>query len=159
MKTDKRQSPDALHLVLKNVATLGFIGYLRIAPGTWGTGAGLLFVALLKPSSSETALLLVVFACVGTYASHVTEIMLHQRDSKHIVIDEFTGYLITVAFLPLTPVVLITGFLLFRFFDILKPPPVNYMERIAGGLGIMLDDVMAGLYSNLILHLALKVLA
>ncbi|MBI3592707.1 MAG: phosphatidylglycerophosphatase A, partial [Nitrospirae bacterium] len=76
------------------------------------------------------------------------------KDSKHIVIDEFVGYLASVAFLPLTAGYIVAAFFLFRFFDILKPPPIRNVEKkFHGGLGIMLDDLLAGIFTNIILQI------
>ncbi len=87
----------------------------------------------------------------GVYAAGKAEDVLG-RDAKPIVIDEFAGYLISVLFLPLHIGWLIAGFVLFRLFDILKPPPVSSFERLKGGLGVMMDDIAAGIISNLILQ-------
>ena len=75
------------------------------------------------------------------------------KDSGHIVIDEFCGYLTAVLFIPKTPAWLIAAFILFRIFDIFKPPPIRKVERlIPGGAGIMLDDILAGIYANICLQ-------
>ncbi len=78
-----------------------------------------------------------------------------QRDSPKIVIDEVVGYLITMAFLPCTFTTVGGGFLFFRIFDIIKPPPAGAINRrIHGGMGVVLDDVIAGIYANILLQLA-----
>ena len=89
---------------------------------------------------------------MGLQASHQAEKTLG-KDSGHIVIDEVCGYLISVLFLPKTTGYLIAAFVLFRIFDIFKPPPIRKIERsISGGAGIMLDDVLAGIYTNICLQ-------
>ena len=140
--------------ILKFIATLGFIGYLPIAPGTWGTAAGLVFVMLLEPSATLYAVLIVLGFLVGTVSSTVAERVIGQTDSGHIIIDEFIGFLVSVIFVPQTYGYFVAAFFLFRFFDILKPFPVRQAERaLKGGIGIMTDDVLAGIYTNVALQI------
>jgi len=139
--------------LLKNIATLGFIGYLPIAPGTFGTFAALLFFAFLKPSIPVHISLIILVTALGVIASSRAEEILNEKDSSHIVIDEFAGYALSVLLLPHTLSSLVVSFLLFRFFDILKPLPIRWMERtIPGGFGIMADDLVAGVYTNIVMH-------
>jgi len=87
------------------------------------------------------------------WASERAEIIFATRDSPRIVIDEVVGYLITMALLPCTLTTVIGGFLFFRIFDIIKAPPAGFIERrISGGLAIVLDDAVAGIYANLLLQ-------
>lgn len=150
----------------QHIATLGFVGFMPIAPGTWGTGAALLFVYLLTYMLDMTTisgdyLLIAIFIplfILGVYAAGKTEELLNKADSGHIVIDEVCGYLITMLFLPKTLPWLIAGFFVFRFFDVVKPTPVRQVERaVHGGLGVMLDDVLAAVYSNLFLQICLQI--
>jgi phosphatidylglycerophosphatase A len=142
-----------ISVLLKNVATLGFIGYLPKAPGTFGTFAALIFFALIKPSISVHVFLVIFLTALGIIASSRAEEILNEKDSSHIVIDEFAGYALSVLFLPHTLSSLVVSFLLFRFFDILKPLPIRWIERtIPGGFGIMADDLVAGVYTNLVMH-------
>jgi phosphatidylglycerophosphatase A len=135
------------------VATLGFIGYLPYAPGSYGSAAAFLFVILVKPGDINLIIILLLFLLLGTITSHSTEKLLG-KDSGHIVIDEFCGYMVSVLFLPETAGYLLAAFILFRFFDILKPPPIKKIEKfVPGGAGIMLDDVLAGIYTNVCLQL------
>jgi phosphatidylglycerophosphatase A len=140
--------------ILKNIATLGPIGYLPIAPGTWGSLFAVLFYYLLKPPFSVQLFLVISVATVGMIAAHTAEKVLNEKDSGHIVIDEFAGYAVSILVLPLTLTFLSAAFLLFRFFDILKPPPVRWIERaFPGGAGVVADDLMAGVYTNLLLQI------
>jgi phosphatidylglycerophosphatase A len=139
--------------LLKNIATLGFIGYLPIAPGTFGTFAALVFFALLKPSVPIHVLLVILVTALGCIASSRAEKILNEKDSSHIVIDEFAGYALSVLLLPHTLSSLVVAFLLFRFFDILKPLSIRWIERtIPGGFGIMADDLVAGVYTNVVMR-------
>ena len=136
------------------IATLGFIGYLPYAPGTFGTAAGFLFVILLRPDDISRLLPFCLFVfLVGLLTSQQAEKQLG-KDSSHIVIDELCGYIISVLFVPKSIAYLIAAFILFRIFDIVKPPPIRRIEKVVpGGAGIMLDDVLAGLYANVCLQL------
>jgi phosphatidylglycerophosphatase A len=141
------------HRIHKQIATLSFVGYLPYAPGTFGSAAAALFVYLWNPSDTALLVLTPVLLIIGIAASHSTEKVLG-KDSGHIVIDEVCGYLVTIMFVPRTIPFLIGAFVLFRIFDIIKPPPVRQIEKaVPGGAGVMLDDVMAGIYANLCIQL------
>jgi phosphatidylglycerophosphatase A len=141
-------------VLLKNIATLGFIGYLPFAPGTFGSMVALIFFLLLRPSTPVHIIILVLIIPVGIISSHHAEKFLNEKDSRHIVIDEFCGYLISVLFVPSGTGYALAAFFLFRFFDILKPFPVRKIGIVlSGGKGIMADDIAAALYTNLILQI------
>ncbi len=128
------------------------------APGTFGSLAGFLFVTLLSLSDIKLMVFILLLFSLGTWTSDEAERSLG-KDSGHIVIDEFCGYLVSVLFLPKTIGYLFAAFVLFRLFDIFKPPPIRWIERtVPGGAGIMLDDVMAGIYSNACIQLWLYLL-
>ncbi len=140
--------------LIKFFTSVGYAGYSPFAPGTVGT-----FVAMaaywLLPDLSPTCRLFViaVLFIAGVPASSRAEIIYGENDCGRIVLDEFVGYWIAMMFLPPTPAYLIAGFVVFRFFDIIKPSPVRELERkYSGGMGIMIDDVAAGIYSNLALQ-------
>ena len=135
------------------VATLGFIGYIPYGPGTWGSAVGLLIVVLIRPSDLALLCIFLPVFVLGVITSHAAEQFLG-KDSGHIVIDEMTGYMVSVLFVPRTLVYIISAFLLFRIFDIFKPLPIRMVEKhIPGGAGIMIDDVLAGIYANLCLQI------
>lgn len=145
---------ELLKILKKNIATLGFVGYMPIAPGTFGSAVAALFFILFKPSISSNIILLLLIIPLGIIASGKAEVMLGEKDSRHIVIDEVGGYALSVLFLPDNSTTYIMAFFLFRLFDILKPPPIRYLERnIPGGTGIMLDDLIAGIYTNITIQL------
>ncbi len=140
IKTIKR----ILHLI----ATLGFIGYLPKAPGSFGTLPPYLLVLLFRPDDIPLLIFSAFILLLGVLSAHQAERVLG-KDSGHIVIDEFCGYLISVLFLPKTFAYLTAAFILFRFFDILKPPPIRRIEKtVRGGAGVMMDEVLAGIYTN-----------
>ncbi|HBO83997.1 MAG TPA: phosphatidylglycerophosphatase A [Deltaproteobacteria bacterium] len=154
---------------LKYIATLGFIGYLPFAPGTFGTLAAVFFMVALKPSVLVHIELTVFFIIAGILSSNHavkffedrpkfspfgTKKISGEKDPSCIVIDEFAGYMASLLFLPLSQGYIIVAFILFRFFDILKPPPLRKLEDIFnGGFGIMADDIGAAVYTNLVLQL------
>ncbi len=130
------------------VVTCGFLGCSPVAPGTVGTLGGVLLAWLLAPT--ELYLVWVLLACAAIYLVGRALAPWAERegggDPGFFVLDEVLGYLITVAWVRGPSLVtLVVGFALFRFFDVVKPPPVRRMERIPGGDGILLDDVVAGI--------------
>jgi phosphatidylglycerophosphatase A len=144
------------------IATCGPIGDIPIAPGTFGSAVGLGVVLALAQlplggaaRTAALAALAAVILAVGIWASGKAEEFFGRKDPGQAVIDEVTGQLIT--FLSVSYRVRLTwkwslaGLVLFRIFDILKPPPARNLERLPGGWGIMMDDCAAGLYSLAIL--------
>lgn len=139
------------------VASFGYVGYFPIAPGTAGSLAAIPLFLLIRWSGStliELAAIVAVFA-IGVWAASGTEAALGRKDPGIVVIDEVLGMLITQALLPATVPVIILGFLLFRVFDVVKPPPAAQVEHLHGGLGIMADDAFAGVYAHVVLRLCL----
>ncbi|HEX7485166.1 MAG TPA: phosphatidylglycerophosphatase A, partial [Vicinamibacterales bacterium] len=137
------------------LATFGYVGHFPIAPGTAGSAAALLLYAALRlvgsPVVVDVAVILVLFAA-GCWAGTVAEAHYGRTDPGYVVLDEVIGTLLTLLFVPVTWVGVIVGFLLFRGFDIVKPFPARQCERLHGGLGIMSDDAVAGVYGNLALR-------
>lgn len=147
--------------LLMFIATGAGSGYLPKAPGTWGTLVGLLLWWPLAGLSLTAYLATVaVLFIVGVASAGAAEKILDRGDPGVVVIDEIVGVLIALTAAPLHPAAALVGFALFRLFDIAKPFPVGWVDRhLHGGLGIMLDDVAAGLYALLVLHLGLWLLA
>ncbi|MCG6947062.1 MAG: phosphatidylglycerophosphatase A [Deltaproteobacteria bacterium] len=141
------------------LATGFFTGFLPTMPGTWGTFAGIPLVIISHRLTLITqAVVLVVFVFFATFIAGRAEILFEDRDARPIVIDEMVGFLITLLWLPLNFLTLCLGFVLFRLFDIVKPPPIGILEkRLHGGWGIVLDDVLAGVFANVTLRLLLIV--
>jgi phosphatidylglycerophosphatase A len=138
---------------------LGFgSGLTPKMPGTIGTLAGLPLVVLLALyTSTSIYLLITIIACiVGVWICKKTSEDMQVHDHGAIVWDEVAGMLITMIAVPLSWQTLLAGFLLFRFFDIVKPWPISYLDKhVHGGFGIMIDDVLAGLFALGCLHLGL----
>jgi phosphatidylglycerophosphatase A len=140
---------------LKYIATLGFVGYIPFAPGTFGSLVACVLFVLIKPSVLLHFTILLFLIPLGIISSHYAEILLKDKDSRYIVIDEFCGYFIAVLFLPFDAFYIMGAFFLFRFFDILKPFPIRTAEHVfRGGMGIMADDIIAALFTNMILQIA-----
>jgi phosphatidylglycerophosphatase A len=137
------------------IATGFYSGYLPKAPGTWGSLVGVLLVFLLHALSLQIYLSVIAgLFIVGSFVAGEAEKILDNRDPGVVVIDEIVGMLITMIAVPVTPLTMVLGFILFRVFDIAKPFPVNFFDQhFHGGLGIMLDDVVAGIYSLIIMQL------
>lgn len=136
------------------VASAGYVGFAPIAPGTWGAALGLALHVAIRWTGSQWLELLVVamiFAAGLWSAGHVEREL--GKDPAAVVVDEVLGMLLTLALLDVTVAGAVTGFVIFRVLDIIKPFPAARFEHIKGGMGVMLDDVMAGLYSNLALRL------
>jgi phosphatidylglycerophosphatase A len=124
-----------------------------IAPGTWGSAIGLVFAELSDLSLPLSLIVILTGFIIGVVAAGAAEEAIGEQDSGHIVIDEFIGYLVSVCAVSHTHWHLIAAFLLFRVFDILKPFPIGRLERsLSGGLGIMADDIVAGIFANIILQ-------
>ena len=142
------------------IATTGGLGYAPIAPGTFGSAAGLivyLIVAATRSPLVEIGLIIVIFLA-GIWAATEAERHFGGVDPGPVVIDEVLGMLVTLAFIPVGWTGALAGFFLFRVFDIIKPFPADRFERLHGGLGIMADDAMAGVYANLSLRLVIWLL-
>jgi len=136
------------------IATGFGAGYLPKAPGTWGSLLALplhFFLRQLAPNHYALALGAIFFIAVITAGQ--AEKILDRKDPGVVVIDEVIGMLITLIAAPNNPLVWLLGFALFRFFDIFKPYPIRLIDqRVNGGMGIVLDDVLAGIYSLIVLQ-------
>jgi phosphatidylglycerophosphatase A len=137
------------------VATVGGVGYAPVAPGTFGTAAGLAIWWVLPHTLVFQLVAIVVLFLLGAWSGTVAEVHFGKTDPGHVVLDEVLGMFITLLANPVGWRGAMAGFLLFRLFDIVKPPPARSLERLPGGSGIMADDAMAAVYANLVLRLAL----
>lgn len=142
-----------MQALLKHIATLGPIGYIPFAPGTFGSLTGLLCLWFFPLSLQWHFLFIIMGSIIGSIAATAAEKQLKQKDSGKIVIDEFIGFYVAALFLPHTPALLSAAFLLFRFFDIFKPLMIRRVETaLRNGKGVMGDDILAGIYSNAVLQ-------
>ena len=138
------------------IATVGGLGYARIAPGTVGSAAGVAIYFLTSHWSLPAQLGLAAgVSAIGVWAADVAAVHFGRADPSHVVIDEVAGQLVTYLGTGVGWKGAIIGFLLFRGLDIVKPWPANRLEALHGGLGIVADDVMAALYGCAMLHVLL----
>jgi phosphatidylglycerophosphatase A len=137
------------------VATALGVGYVPVAPGTCGSAVGLLLWFVLPSSPLIQGTVILVIFVMGSWSGSVAERHFGRRDPAHVVVDEVAGMLVTLFLVPVGWFGVLGAFLLFRIADIVKPFPANRLERLPGGLGIMADDVMAGVYANLALRLCI----
>ncbi len=143
------------------VATFFGVGRLRPGPGTWGSLAAALLWWLLASHLPPSArlpvlvLLIVITVAAGIPAATLEARGCGRKDPSHVVIDEVAGQLVTFLACPILWQALLAGFILFRVFDIVKPPPVRSLERLPEGTGIVVDDLGAGLYALIGLQILL----
>ncbi len=144
-----------MNQILLAIATGFYVGFLPLFPGTWGSALALLPYYFARSLTLPSYLLMLfLLFIIGFFSAGAAEKMLNRADAGPIVIDEITGMLITLMFAPAHPLYWLLGFFLFRLFDILKPFPVSWFDNhVHGGIGIMMDDVMAGLYAMGCLYL------
>jgi len=142
-------------------ATFFFTGYLRPGPGSWGSAATVLLWWLIARNISDAhqayacAALALLAIAIGIHAATLVARASGKEDPQFVVIDETAGQLITLIAAPLTWKCLLAGFILFRAFDIVKPPPIRMLERLPEGTGIVIDDVGAGLYALAVMQMLL----
>ena len=144
--------------------TSGFYsGYIPFASGTFGTAVA---VALYWPAAGLNRLpseggrpllyvaLTIAIALLGTWGADYAEKVYGEKDSGKVVIDEIAGFFVTMFLVPWTWYWVAAGFFIFRLFDVLKPPPIDRLQKLKGGVGIMIDDLLAGVYGCIVLHAA-----
>ena len=143
------------------VATFFGIGRLRPGPGTWASlAAVLIWLAMSRVTPPEwqtlvLALMAAIATVIGIPAATATAKASGVKDPQFVVIDEVAGQWITLLFAPVAWKTLLAGFILFRGFDIVKPPPVRQLEKLPWGAGIVLDDVAAGFYALAVMQVLL----
>ena len=135
--------------IVRTIASGFFSGYFPLFPGTVGSLGGVIIFLFLNAQIYIPVVALLFF--LGVWISAEAEKVFGEKDSKKIVIDEITGYLVAMFALPFN--FMVAGFLLFRLFDWWKPFPLRKVHRnFKGGGGVMLDDILAGIYTNIILQ-------
>jgi len=136
------------------IASFFYVGFAPIVPGTFGSLATFVIYFALFPLHSWQAYLatIILVIALGVWAASRVELDSKIVDPSFVVIDEVAGQLITLFLIPFTWYYAFGGFVLFRALDIIKPSPARQAERLPGGWGIMMDDVLAGIYGNILLH-------
>jgi phosphatidylglycerophosphatase A len=136
-------------------ATCLGVGYAPVAPGTFGSMVGLLIWALLPRTPQVQGAVILLLLAAGIWSASTAERHFRSTDPSAVVIDEVMGMLVTLFMLPVEWVGASAGFLIFRLFDVVKLYPANRLERLHGGVGVMADDLMSGVYANLALRVLL----
>ena len=154
-----------MKFLAKILSTVFFVGYLPIMPGSFGSILGIfLYIFLLKYSFGFYSLIVLFLFLFGVFISDFAEKKIFKlKDPKEIVIDEIVGILVPFCGLSIFQdrfylVRLIIIFFLFRLFDILKPYPIREVQKLDGGLGIMLDDIIAGVYTSILAGLIFRLM-
>ncbi len=161
-QTPQEQAPEDFKTMVAFMLSTGlFVGKIPIAPGTIGTLVGIFPILIYWTRGgqyqlwNEIFITLAVFL-IGIWASTVVVETFKDKDPEYVVIDEMAGYMVSmIGFYPSWQHLLI-AFVLFRIFDILKPPPIKMFEKLPSGLGVMADDIIAGIYTWIIMFILVK---
>lgn len=141
--------------LLKILGSGFLVGYLPLAPATYGSAlAAAIYWFLLPPNPLIILSIVAALFLFGTWVSGRL-VAIWGEDARRIVIDEVCGMFLTMVLIPKTLPLLAGGFLLFRFFDILKPFPIRSSQKLRKGFGVMVDDLLAAVYANLVLQLTI----
>ena len=145
-----------MKILIDVIVTTFYIGRLPLAPGTWASIASTISWLFIFDATNSflVPLYSIILFFVGVYFSHLSLKKSNDHDPSYIVIDEWVGQWVALSFIPVNLNFAIVGFILFRFFDITKIGPVKYFEKIPGALGVMSDDIAAGLMSAIVIFIA-----
>lgn len=141
--------------------TFFFVGRIRFAPGTFASLASLPLLWFIREFAPEGKIYVVDFSVLlvlfvlSIYLSGKVRKFWEEKDPSQVVLDEVLGMSVAIFLLPHNPVSYVSAFLLFRIFDVVKIPPANFFDKMEKPIGIMLDDVVAGIYSNLLVRLVM----
>jgi phosphatidylglycerophosphatase A len=152
-QSELRMMSNVTRTIILFVAQGAYAGRFPVAPGTAGTVVGVLLYLWMKALSPAPYLVLCILIClIGIWTAGRAEVILGRKDDSTIVIDEIAGFLVAMFVVPPAWGFVAAGFLLFRVFDIIKPWPLNGLQDLHGGFGVMLDDIGAGIYTNVVLQ-------
>lgn len=152
---EQGQMNRAARAVILFISQGAYAGRFPVAPGTAGTIVGIFLYLVMKNLGPVPYFALcILISLLGTWAAGRAESILGTRDSASIVIDEIAGFLLAMFMVPTSWGFIAAGFLLFRAFDIVKPWPLRRLQDLHGGPGVMLDDIGAGIYTNILLQFA-----
>lgn len=139
----------------KIIASLFFVGYFPFAQGTMASLVTITFFSIAQPSVLVHLIIVFMSLIAGLWASQRCE-SFWGKDNKKIVVDEFVGQAIALIAIPVNMTNFLLSFIFFRFFDIVKPPPIrNFEKSLKGGMGVMFDDVAAGIFANICTNIIL----
>ena len=160
MKSGSKSASSAVDYLALAISTWG-VGYLPLIPGTFGSLVGVGIFLLLRRTAVGLIVVIVAVTFAGIWAGSRTEELGDKKDPGKVVVDEVAGQLI--AMLPLafftqwSIAAVLLSFVLFRFFDIVKPYPANRLQDLKGGFGIMFDDLVAGVYAAVLVTIFMRV--
>lgn len=144
-------------IIIKALSSFFYVGHLPLIPGTFASIVGAYLFYLVKDSAGLYLSISAALLILGFWVSAKAEEVFAIKDPKYVVIDEVSGIFLSLLFMPYYDLkVIFCAFLLFRILDTLKPYPVWAMQRLKGSAGIMLDDIIAGIYANIVLQVVLR---
>ncbi len=147
-------------LLIKTLTSVFYIGYSKFVPGTLASLAGFLtYLLFIKGNSALHLGLTILVTIIGFGLCSRAEDIFNKKDARQIVIDDFYGMWVSLLFLPYSFKLSLAGFILFRIMDGLKPYPIYKVEKINGSLGVMGDDLLAGIFVNITLQVLLKLIS
>ena len=159
MQSGSKSASSAVNYLALAIATCG-VGYLPLMPGTFGSLVGVGIFLLLSRTAVGLVVAIVAVTFAGIWAGSRTEALAGRKDPGKIVVDEVAGQLIAslplVFFMQWSIAAVIVSFVLFRFFDIVKPYPANKLQELEGGLGVMCDDLVAGVYAAVLVTIFMR---
>lgn len=144
------------NFIVKIISTFFYVGYLPLIPGTFGSIAGLFLFYLLYKTTFIYVISLLALILLGFLTCGEAEKIFQKKDARYIVIDEVIGMLLSLLFIPYDIKLVIIAFFLFRLLDTLKPYPAGKLQEVRGSIGVVSDDIIAGLYTNIILQAVLR---
>lgn len=144
--------------VIKLVTSFFYLGHSSFMPGTLGSLAGLLIYFVVKDKLPVYTFSVLFLFALGMLFSSEAERIYKRKDAQVIVIDEACGMMLAMFLVPYSLWVMAAGFVLFRVFDIIKPPPAKTIEKFSGAFGVMFDDIIVAIYTNFILQVATRLL-
>jgi len=156
MPSSDQKIPVVIRRFVECATTFFYVGYLPLAPGSMASAAGAGLAFLLKDQPFWYGIVFVVVTWIGFKASGIMEGFCRRKDPGCIVIDEVSGVMLAFMALPWRIDVFWATYFLFRAFDMFKIYPANRFEKIPGGTGIMMDDIMAGIYTNIVMQIAVR---
>lgn len=142
--------------IVKMLSTWFYVGNFPVAPGTAASAVGAIMAMVCSPNMFLYILVILIVTILGFMVSGRMEKILDQKDPGCIVVDEVAGIMLAFFLLPMTPVVIVVAFFLFRAFDMFKIYPVNKFEQLGGSAGVMMDDIIAGIYTNIVMQFAIR---
>src|SRR3989338_2742352 len=148
-----------LNFIIKTLSTFFYVGYLPFMPGIFASIAAVFLFYFVKDNNFLYILLTLTLIALGFLLAGRAEKIFNKKDAGCIVIDEVSGMLLSLIFIPYDIKLVIMAFILFRILDTLKPYPLDRLQNLTGSVGIMSDDIVAGLYTNIILQVVLRLVS